>query len=185
MFPLDCPKPSLFELFWSTFCIGAVTFGGGYAMIPVLEQTFVSKKGWLSEEEMMDLLAIAEMTPGPIAINASTYVGTKMAGLPGAVSATLGMVMPSFLIIALISGFYLEFKSNPTVAAALLGIRAGVTALVVSAAHKLGKKAVHRPADWALCLLAFAAVGFFGLSAILVIVAAGLCGYVLYRKREG
>ena len=108
-----------------------------------------------------------------------------MAGLPGAVSATLGMVMPSFLIIALISGFYLEFKSNPTVAAALLGIRAGVTALVVSAALKLGKKAVRRPADWALCLLAFAAVGFFGLSAILVIVAAGLCGYVLYRKREG
>ena len=118
---MDCPKPSLFELFWSTFCIGAVTFGGGYAMIPVLEQTFVSKKGWLSEEEMMDLLAIAEMTPGPIAINASTYVGTKMAGLPGAVSATLGMVMPSFLIIALISGFYLEFKSNPTVAARQTG----------------------------------------------------------------
>ena len=177
-------KPSLFELFWSTFCIGAVTFGGGYAMIPVLEQTFVSKKGWLSEEEMIDLLAIAEMTPGPIAINASTFVGTKMAGVPGAVAATLGMVTPSFAIIAVVSGFYMQFQSNPTVGAALLGIRAGVTALVLSAVLKLGKKAVRKPIDWAICLLAFVAVGVYGVSAILAIVTAGLCGFLLRRKKE-
>ena len=173
-------KPSLFELFWSTFCIGAVTFGGGYAMIPVLEQTFVSKKGWLSEEEMIDLLAIAEMTPGPIAINASTFVGTKMVGVPGAVAATLGMVTPSFAI----SGFYMQFKSNPIVGAALLGIRAGVTALVLSAVLKLGKKSVRKPIDWAICLLAFVAVGVYGVSAILAIVTAGFCGFLLRRKKE-
>ena len=133
----------LLELFWSFCKIGFTSFGG-LSMVPLINSEMLSH-GWMTLSEVSDIVAIAEMTPGPIAINASTYVGTKMAGLPGAVSATLGMVMPSFLIIAIISGFYLQFKSNPTVGAALLGIRAGVTALVVSAALKLGKKAEDVP----------------------------------------
>ncbi|MBQ3077190.1 MAG: chromate transporter [Clostridia bacterium] len=172
----------LFQLFWSTFSIGAVTFGGGYAMVSVMDKKFVEDHHWISEEEMMDLLAIAEMTPGPIAINASTYVGTKMAGLPGAIAATLGMVLPSFFFITLLSSVYLQFKENPTVAAALLGIRAGVVALVLSAVFKLGKKAVKKPMDWAICLLAFAAAGLLDLSAIAVILAAGATGLALRRK---
>jgi len=173
----------LFELFWSTFSIGAVTFGGGYAMVSVMDKKFVEDKGWISEEEMMNLLAIAEMTPGPIAINASTYVGTKMAGIAGAIAATLGMVTPSFVIIAILSGIYMQFKENPIVAAALLGIRAGVVALVLSAVFKLGKKAVKQPRDWAICLLAFAAAGLLNFSAIAVIVAAGLTGWLLTGAR--
>ena len=136
-------KPSLFELFWSTFCIGAVTFGGGYAMIPVLEQTFVSKKGWLSEEEMIDLLAIAEMTPGPIAINSATYVGYTVGcqagtgcwcGILGSVIATFAVCLPSLTVMLLLTRFFLKIKGNRYIEGAMAGMKPVVIGMIAAAA---------------------------------------------------
>lgn len=173
----------LWQLFCTTFTIGALTFGGGYAMISVLDEALVTKHGWLTEEEMMDLIAIAEMTPGPIAINASTYVGTKMAGVLGAICATFGMVLPSLLIIGALSTFYLQVKDNAMVAAALKGIRAGVVALVISAVLRLWKKGVTNNFGRVLFALALAAVVLMRVSPMLVIVFAAVAGMLFAREQ--
>lgn len=120
--------------------IGLFTFGGGYAMIHLLDNEFVEKKGWLDGEEFMNLLTIAESTPGPIAINCSTYIGYKRAGFWGALFATLGMCIPSFVIIYLISLFFNQFLTISAVASAFKGIQACVVFLILSAGIKMLKK---------------------------------------------
>ena len=130
----------LTALFLSMFKIGLFTFGGGYAMIHFLDTEFVSKKKWLDSEEFMDLIAIAESTPGPIAINCSTYIGYKRAGILGAVAATLGMCLPSFTIIYLISLFFNQFLAISWVASAFKGIQSCVVFLILSAGVKMFKK---------------------------------------------
>ena len=131
---------SLLSLFISMFKIGLFTFGGGYAMIAFLEREFVEKKNWLSHDEFMDLIVIAESTPGPIAINCATYIGYKVNKGLGAVAATLGMVIPSFSIIYLISLFFEQFLSVTWVSSAFRGIRACVVFLILSAGLKMFKK---------------------------------------------
>ena len=132
-------KP-LFEIFFSMLKIGLFTFGGGYAMIHLLDDTFVSRKKWISEEEFLDLVTVAESTPGPIAINCSTYIGYKKMGFLGAVFATLGMCLPSFGIIYLISLFFDRFLEIKAVASAFRGIQACVVFLILSAGIKMLKK---------------------------------------------
>ena len=175
-------KPSLFELFWSTFCIGAVTFGGGYAMIPVLEQTFVSKKGWLSEEEMIDLLAIAEMTPGPIAINTSVFIGYKTRGVAGAAAAVCGAVLPSFICILVIAIFFAQVRHNVVVDAAFKGMRPAVVALIVVPTISLAR-GMH-PALIVVAIATALAVWWFGLSPIWLI-AAGAAAGILWTVKLG
>ena len=131
---------ALWSLFASMFKIGLFTFGGGYAMISVLENEFVERKNWLSHDEFMDLIVIAESTPGPIAINCATYIGHKVGKGIGAVVATLGMVIPSFSIIYLISLFFNQFLSITWVASAFRGIQACVVFLILSAGLKMLKK---------------------------------------------
>ena len=131
---------SLLSLFTSMFKIGLFTFGGGYAMIAFLEREFVEKKNWLSHDEFMDLIVIAESTPGPIAINCATYIGYKVNKGLGAVAATLGMVIPSFSIIYLISLFFEQFLSVTWVSSAFRGIQACVVFLILSAGLKMLKK---------------------------------------------
>ena len=131
---------SLLSLFISMFKIGLFTFGGGYAMIAFLEREFVEKKNWLSHDEFMDLIVIAESTPGPIAINCATYIGYKVNKGLGAVAATLGMVIPSFSIIYLISLFFEQFLSVTWVSSAFRGIQACVVFLILSAGLKMFKK---------------------------------------------
>ena len=130
----------LCSLFASMFKIGLFTFGGGYAMIAFLEREFVEKKNWLSHDEFMDLIVIAESTPGPIAINCATYIGYKVGNGSGAVAATLGMVMPSFCIIYLISLFFNQFLSITWVSSAFRGIQSCVVFLILSAGLKMLKK---------------------------------------------
>ena len=131
---------SLLSLFISMFKIGLFTFGGGYAMIAFLEREFVEKKNWLSHDEFMDLIVIAESTPGPIAINCATYIGYKVNKGLGAVAATLGMVIPSFSIIYLISLFFEQCLSVTWVSSAFRGIQACVVFLILSAGLKMFKK---------------------------------------------
>ena len=130
----------LWSLFLSMFKIGLFTFGGGYAMIGILEHEFVEKKNWLSHDEFMDLIVIAESTPGPIAINCATYIGYKVGKGSGAVATTLGMVIPSFSIIYLISLFFNRFLSITWVSSAFRGIQACVVFLILSAGLKMLKK---------------------------------------------
>ena len=174
-----------FILFFEFFKIGLFTFGGGYAMIALLENEFVSKKKWIEEDEFMDLVAIAESTPGPIAINCSTYIGYKKEKILGAVLATLGMCIPSFTIIFLISLFFNQFLSIGWVASAFKGIQVCVVFLILSAGVKMLKKMKKKPFNLIvmsatfLCMVAFGvfAVSF---SSIFYILISGLVGLLIY-----
>ena len=185
----------LLELFLTFAKIGAFTFGGGYAMLALLDHTCVEKKKWLSAEEFSDLTVIAESTPGPIAINCSTYAGYKKAGLPGAVAATLGMVLPSFIILLLISLFFENILAYPIIAKAFRGIRVAVSLLILQAGFKMAKKmlkSTKTKVSSLLFLLFFFLVSLcltlfnLRLSTILLILAAGTAGFLLYglRKKE-
>ena len=180
------------DLFCTFARIGAFTFGGGYAMLSLLEHECVEKKKWLTADEMTEITVIAESTPGPIAINCATYTGLKQAGLPGAVLATLGMVLPSFLIIVVISAFLQHALTVPLVAKALKGIRAAVALLILQAGIRMLPKILKKTPDKK------SAVMFFGLflaislvslllswriPTILLILAAGLMGYALLSRK--
>ena len=175
----------LLDLFLTFAKIGLFTFGGGYAMIHLLENEFVSKKKWIEEDEFMDLVAIAESTPGPIAINCSTYIGYKKEKILGAVFATLGMCIPSFTIIFLISLFFNQFLSIGWVASAFKGIQVCVVFLILSAGVKMLKKMKKKPFNLIvmsatfLCMVAFGvfAVSF---SSIFYILISGLVGLLIY-----
>lgn len=120
------------ELFWEFFKIGTFTFGGGYAMLPLIKQT-VLKNNWISEKQMVDFIAVSESTPGPLAVNMSTYVGVRTAGFGGAAAAMLGVVLPSFIIILLISGGYKKFQNSSIVKGAMAGVQPAVVALIATA----------------------------------------------------
>ncbi len=172
-------------LFLTMLKIGAFTFGGGYAMISLLENEFVSKKKWLSHEEFMDLLAIAESTPGPIAINSSTYIGYKVGGFWGSFFATLGMCIPSFTIIFVISLFFDKFLSLSIVAAAFRGIQAGVVFLILSAGVKMLKKLPKTPFNIVMLVLVFGCMTTLGLlavnfSSIFYILICAVLGLLIY-----
>lgn len=126
-------------LFITFFKIGLFTFGGGYAMIPLIQREIVIKKKWMLDSELMDVLIIAESTPGPVSVNTATYVGYKTAGVFGAFVSTLGLVLPSFIIIFIISLFYDDFIKIKWVQSAFLGIQAAVAVLIISAGYKLFK----------------------------------------------
>ena len=135
----------LSDLFFTFSRIGLFTFGGGYAMISVIDHTCVEKKKWISHEELVEMTVIAESTPGPIAINCATFTGHKIAGIPGAIAATLGMVIPSFLIIYLISMFLENFLELSLVANAFRGIKIAVGLLILDAGVNMAKKAKKTP----------------------------------------
>lgn len=175
----------LFILFISMFKIGLFTFGGGYAMISVFENEFVSKKKYLEHEEFMNVLVIAESTPGPIAINMATYIGYKQQKIIGAIFATLGMVLPSFTIIFLISLFFNNLLENKYVSAAFKGIQACVIFLIFSAGVKLFKKMKKNIFNIIVVSVTFVIVILFSLfgisfSSIFYILISGCLGLVIY-----
>ena len=176
----------LTSLFLSTAKIGAVSFGGGYAMIPIMEQEFVTKQNWVSREDIVDIFAISQSVPGVIALNTSTFIGYRVAGLPGAIAASVGVSTPSFFIIMVLSSFYLQYQANPYVNAAFSGINACVVALVFTAVLSMGKSAVKDYFGWLVAILGFAGIVLAGLSAIWCILAAALVGwlYSLYSMRK-
>ena len=177
---------ALCTLFVSMFKIGLFTFGGGYAMISLLEREFVEKRNWLSHDEFMDLIVIAESTPGPIAINCATYIGYKMSKGCGAVVATLGMVIPSFSIIYLVSLFFNQFLSITWVSSAFRGIQACVVFLILSAGLKMLKKMkktafpISVAAVTFVCMVTFWALSV-RFSSIFYILISGCLGLSAWR----
>ena len=157
---------AIFELFITFFKIGLFTFGGGYAMISIIEDTCVEKKRWITDEEMVNMTVIAESTPGPIAINCSTYVGFKKKGLLGAVASTFGVILPSFIIIFIISAFLDNFLEIKFVASAFTGIKAAVGILIVDAAIKMFKKLKKNTLTVIIALAAFITLMVFDIFAI-------------------
>ena len=186
---------SLLELFLSMLKIGLFTFGGGYAMINLLDNEFVSRKKWIGQEEFMDLVAIAESTPGPIAINCSTYIGYKRIGFIGALAATFGMCIPSFVIIYLISLFFEQFLAIKWVASAFKGIQACVIFLILSAGIKMLKKikksafniTVITVTLVSMVALSLLSVSFSSIFYILIFGALGLTIYAIgyFREKKG
>lgn len=173
----------LWELF-SVFCrIGAFTFGGGYAMLPIIQEEIVNKRGWATDEEVIDYYAIGQCTPGIIAVNTATFIGYKNKGVPGAIFATLGMIFPSVLIIFLIAGFFTHFQENPIINHAFAGIRVAVVVLVLNAVIRMWKTSVK---DWvgiAIFIVTFIVISYIGISPIPVIITSAVLGILISHSR--
>ena len=172
-------------LFFTFFKIGLFTFGGGYAMIALLKNEFVSRKKWISDDTFFDMVAIAESTPGPIAINCSTFVGYRRRGFVGATVATLGMILPSFVIIYFISMFLDHFLEITLVANAFRGIKTAVGILIVDAALKMIRKMKKEPVSLTIMFCSCAAmllINFFSwnFSSVALILTAGAVGLVVF-----
>lgn len=183
---------SVLHLFLIMFKIGLFTFGGGYAMIALLENEFVSKRKWLEHEEFMDMVAIAESTPGPIAINSATYIGYKRGGVLGSAFATLGVVLPSIIIVYTISLFFDKFLAVDIVAKAFRGIQAGVVFLILSAGIKMLKKLEKTVFNvvllvvFSVVMLAFSLfnVSFSSIFYILISAVLGLTIYLIKYLKD-
>lgn len=169
------------DLFLTFARIGGLTFGGGYAMLPMLEKEVVNNKKWATQEELLDYFAVAQCTPGIIAVNVATFIGQKRKGLLGAITATLGVVVPSFLIILILAAFIKNFSDNVYVGHALAGIRVAVSVLVFNAVIKLWKSGVKGVLGVVVFSAVFLASLIFSLSPIIIVIAAITLG-LLYSK---
>ena len=179
----------LLDLFLTFAKIGLFTFGGGYAMIALIENTCVEKKQWITHDEMMTITVIAESTPGPIAINCATYVGYKQKGFAGALAATIGMILPSFCIIFAISMFLDRFLEITWIAHAFQGIKIAVGILILDAAIKMLQKMQKKLMPRAIMLFGFAAmllINIFsvGLSSIILMLTAGLVSLIIFMIKK-
>jgi len=170
----------LLELFISFLKIGAFSFGGGYAMLPLIEEEIIQVHGWLTTSEFIDVLAVSEMTPGPIAINAATFLGYKVGGVAGSIISTIAVVLPAFIVMSLIFHFVTKFKSSPYMDWIFKGIRPIVLGLIAAAAVSVGKSAFTDIKSVLIAGLLFYLVSFKKLNAILGIVLAGVMGVILY-----
>ncbi len=183
----------LLQLFISMLKIGAFAFGGGYAIIALLENEFITKRGWINHDEFMNVVAIAESTPGPIAINVATYIGYKLKGIFGATVATVGVCAPSFIIMYVVSLFYERFMEISIVMAAFRGVQICVIYLIASAALKMlkkMKKTARNITVFAVTFLGMTActVLDFRISSIAFIFTAGVVGlssFLINKKRKG
>ena len=173
------------ELFATFARISASTFGGGYAMLPFFQRELVEKKSWLTDEELLDLNAIAQCTPGIIAVNTATFCGYRTKGLAGAVSATLGILFPPVLIVGLISAFFWAFTDQPWVQHALVGVRACVCALILNSTIKLFQKAVLDVPTLLVFAVVFVLAAFAGITPALLVIGSGVFGLALYQVRKG
>ena len=171
----------LWQLFLAFARVGAMTFGGGYAMIPILEREIVDRHGWATEEELMDYYAVGQCTPGVIAVNTATFIGYKTAGTLGGIVATLGVIFPSVVIITVIAGILTSFAEVPMVKSAFAGIRVCVCVLIFNAVLKLWKKAVVDKATLVLFLGVFLLSAFFSVSPVIFVVFCAAAGILLTR----
>ena len=169
----------LWELFISFAKVGVMTFGGGYAMIPILEREIVDKHSWATSEELMDYYAVGQCTPGVIAVNTATFIGQKQRGVLGGVVATAGIIFPSLVIITLIAGVLSNFADIPAVKSAFAAIRVCVCVLIFNAVLKLWKGAVKDKAALVLFLLVFGLSVFLDISPVIFVVACAAAGIAL------
>lgn len=174
----------LFQIFWTFFKIGPVTFGGGYAMIPMIEKEVVVKKKWVKTEDITDVFAIAESIPGAIGINSSTFIGYKVAGIRGAIAALLGIFLPTFFIVVLLSILFLQIQDNPKIEAAFQAIRASIVALIVYAGWVIGKTAIIDKTTLMITIGSIATLFFFQLHPALIILIGILLGISLVQIKQ-
>ena len=172
---------NLLSLFIAFARVGVMTFGGGYAMIPILEREIVDKHGWATSEELTDYYAVGQCTPGVIAVNTATFIGQKCAGTVGGVVATLGVVFPSLVIICVIAGILTNFADIPAVKSAFAGIRVCVCVLIFNAVVKLWKSAVPDKGALCLCLGVFVLSVFLDISPVVYVVVCAAAGILLTR----
>ena len=177
------PLEGLGEAFITFFKIGIFTLGGGYAMIPLIEEEVVNRKQWVRKEEMLDLIAIAKRCPGVFAINIAIFIGYKLKKVRGALATTLGTALPSFLIILLIAMFFKQFEDNAVVAAMFRGIRPAVVALIAVPTFNLGRRAqLNKFTIW-IPIVSALAIWALGVSPIWIIIVAGIGGYIYGKLR--
>lgn len=171
-------------MFWSFFKIGAFTIGGGYAMLPLIQKEVVEKKKWIEEEEFLDMIAIAQSSPGPIAVNTAVFVGYKLEGIPGLVFTTLGSVLPSFIIIIIVAFFFVGLQGNPVVEKAFKAIAPVVVALIAAPVINMGKSAKVNKKTIIIPIVVALLVGILRVTPILIIILSALGGilYSKYRK---
>jgi chromate transporter len=168
------------ELFWAFVVIGATTFGGGYAILPVLDRELIKKRGWLTMDEMTDLFTVAQITPGVIAVNIATFAGCKRKGYFGGAVATVGLILPGVTLMMIVSIFVQRFAEYALVRHALAGIRLAVCALVLDITIKLFKSFYKNYKAAAVSILAFALSVVFSVSPVYIILGAGLAGFLLF-----
>lgn len=168
------------ELFLSTFKLSAFTIGGGYVIVPLMRKRFVEELGWIDEREMLDLISVSQSSPGPIAVNASLMVGYRMAGIAGALITALGTVLPPFLVISVVSLFYQQFRANQYINIAMVGMQAGVAAIICNVVLDMGLFII-KDKNWISTLImiaVFVAVFFFKVNIFWVILSCGLIGLI-------
>lgn len=172
------------DMFLTFFKLGAFTFGGGYAMLPMLEKEIVEKRNWATDEEIMDYYAIGQCTPGIIAVNVATFIGYKKRNVPGAIVCTIGVVAPSVVIISLIATLLTNFADIPVVQHALSGIRVAVCVLMTASLIKLYKGGVKDIGTFVVFGVALALSLFANISTVIMVIAAGLSGVLLSRLKK-
>lgn len=177
-------KTSLIELYISFFKVGLFTFGGGYAMLPIIEREVVKNKKWVSYDEILDYYAVSQTTPGVIMVNTSTFVGYGQRGVVGAIVATLGVISPSLIIISLIASLIENFADLPLVKSALKGISAGICAIMVSSIVKLSKSAIKSSLSVVLAIIGFSIAYFTNISIIYAIIFAIIVSILINLKKE-
>jgi chromate transporter len=177
-------QPTLLELFLVFFRVSALTIGGGYVMFPMLKREVVDGRAWISDQEMVDYYALGQSIPGIIAMNTSTLIGYRKRGVPGSIAAALGMAAPSLVVILLIAAFLVPFFDEPWVQKAFAGIRAAVVAMIVMAVFYVAKKSLNSVSRIAIAVGSFLAIAGLHVHPILLIVAGGLLGFLLFRQER-
>jgi len=170
----------LFDLFWTFFKVGLFTFGGGLAMLPLIQDEVVNKNKWLTEEEILEVFALSQSIPGVIAVNTSIFTGNKLAGKKGSVAAALGTILPAFLSIILILTLLNRFRDNKYVEKAFAGIRAASAALILLAAIKLAKSSLKNKKGYIIALASFFMIIVLNISAAWAIISGGIAEYLIY-----
>ena len=182
-------KEVLLKLFISTLYLSAFTFGGGYVIVTLMKKKFVDEYHWIQEDEMLDLVAIAQSSPGAIAVNGAIVVGYKLAGMIGAITAIIATIIPPFLIISLISVFYNAFRSSFLISQLLEGMQAGVGAVIAAVVYEMAGGIIQGKSPVSVLIMAgaFASTCFFGVNVVFVILICGLIGVVrtLIAMKEG
>jgi chromate transporter len=174
----------LLQLFWTFLKISPVTFGGGYAMIPLFEKEIVEKQRWMDRKEISDVFALSQSIPGAIGVNSATFVGYRLAGVKGAVAAMLGVLLPTFLIVILLSVVFFQVRDNAKIEAAFMGIRPAVVALIVYAAYSIGKTAMVDKTSWMTLIVALGILCILHPHPVIIILTGGVVGIILVRIKQ-
>lgn len=180
---IDSGWKMILQIFWAFFKIGPVTFGGGYAIIPMIEREVVENRRWIKEEEIEDVISLSQTIPGAVGINSAAFIGYRLAGVKGAVAATLGILLPTFLIVLGLSAISLSIRHHPKVEAAFEGISAAVVAMIVYAGIRMAKTAVFDKTTFAMAGLTIL-LFFLHVSPVVMVVAGALAGILLIEFRE-